>query len=229
MCDCFEMKFDQLNERPKLLLVETDKVLLTTLANALHARRYGIVGAAIGSDVALDYFDRIRPDVVILESDLGGGSSGVDLAIQLRSKFPMLGVFFLASMRDTDFLSLPPKLVKNSFFLNKQRVTRMDTIESGIRESIRLIRFPEEKSHQIFSCEEGEDSLAISQSDFELLKLIAAGLSNKAIAAAKSITVKSCENAIARLAKKIDVPYASDTNQRIMLARKFFEYKGKID
>ena len=216
------------DEKPKLLLVDSDKVLLTTLASALHARRYGIVGAAIRSDVALDYFDRIRPDVVILDADLGDGPSGIDLAVHMRSKFPMLGVVFLTSMRDIKFLSLPPRLAKSTFFLKKQRITKMDIIESAIQESIRLIRSPEEASHQIFPDEESENWPAISQSDFELLKLIASGLSNKDIAAAKSITIKSSENAVARLAKKLDVPYASHTNQRVMLVRKYFEYMGKI-
>ena len=215
-------------EKPKLLIVTSDKAFLTSLSSALHARQYGIVGVTINSDVALDYFDRIRPDVAILGADVGDGHSGVNLAVHMRSKFPMLGIVFLTSIHDLRFLSVPPKLRKSSFVLNKQRITKMDMIESAIQESIRLIRSPEEASHQIFPDEENESWSAISQSDFELLKLIASGLSNKEIAAAKFITTKSCENAVARLAKKLDVPYTSDTNQRVMLVRKFFEYTGKI-
>ena len=216
------------NEKPKLLIVDADKAFLTSLSSALHARQYGIVGVTINSDVALDYFDRIRPDVAILGAYVGDGHSGVNLAIHMRSKFPMLGIVFLTSMNGLRYLSVPPKLGKSSFVLKKQRITKMDMIESAIQESIRLIRSPEEASHQIFPDEENESWSAISQSDFELLKLIASGLSNKEIAAAKSIATKSCENAVARLAKKLDVPYTSDTNQRVMLVRKFFEYTGKI-
>ena len=216
------------SEKPKLLIVDADKAFLTSLSSALHARQYGIVGVTINSDVALDYFDRIRPDVAILGAYVGDGHSGVNLAIHMRSKFPMLGIVFLTSMNGLRYLSVPPKMGKSSFVLKKQRITKMDMIESAIQESIRLIRSPEEASHQIFPDEENESWSAISQSDFELLKLIASGLSNKEIAAAKSIATKSCENAVARLAKKLDVPYTSDTNQRVMLVRKFFEYTGKI-
>ena len=216
------------SEKPKLLIVDSDKALLTSLSSALHSRQYGIVGVTINSDVALDYFDRIRPDVAILGADVGDGHSGVNLAVHMRSKFPMLGIVFLTSMNGLRYLSVPPKLGKSSFVLKKQRITKMDMIESAIQESIRLIRSPEEASHQIFPDEENESYSAISQSDFELLKLISSGLSNKEIAAAKFINTKSCENAVARLAKKLDVPYTSDTNQRVMLVRKFFEYTGKI-
>ena len=216
------------SEKPKLLIVDSDKALLTSLSSALHSRQYGIVGVTINSDVALDYFDRIRPDVAILGAYVGDGHSGVNLAIHMRSKFPMLGIVFLTSMNGLRYLSVPPKLGKSSFVLKKQRITKMDMIESAIQESIRLIRSPEEASHQIFPDEENESYSAISQSDFELLKLISSGLSNKEIAAAKFINTKSCENAVARLAKKLDVPYTSDTNQRVMLVRKFFEYMGKI-
>ena len=216
------------SEKPKLLIVDSDKALLTSLSSALHSRQYGIVGVTINSDVALDYFDRIRPDVAILGAYVGDGHSGVNLAIHMRSKFPMLGIVFLTSMNGLRYLSVPPKLGKSSFVLKKQRITKMDMIESAIQESIRLIRSPEEASHQIFPDEENESYSAISQSDFELLKLISSGLSNKEIAAAKFINTKSCENAVARLAKKLDVPYTSDTNQRVMLVRKFFEYMGNI-
>jgi DNA-binding NarL/FixJ family response regulator len=54
------------------------------------------------------------------------------------------------------------------------------------------------------------------------------GLSNKEIAAKKNIALKSCENAIARLAKKLEIPFVPETNQRVMLVRYYLKHMGKI-
>ena len=50
---------------------------------------------------------------------------------------------------------------------------------------------------------------------------------NKNIAKARGITTKSCENAIARLAKKVNIQATENNNQRVLLTRKYFELSGK--
>jgi len=213
----------------KLLIVENDRILLTTLASALHAKNYGIVGTATEAPAAIEYFNRIKPDVVILDIDLGPGPTGVDLAVHMRSKSPMLGVLFCTSIDDKRLVSAPARLLESSFYLPKQNITKIEMIESAIRESIRLVRSPEGASLDIYRLNEAKSKLAsISDSDLQLLKLVASGLSNKEIAFDKGIALKSCENAIARLAKKLDIPFTIDTNQRVLLTRKYFEYMGKI-
>jgi DNA-binding NarL/FixJ family response regulator len=52
-------------------------------------------------------------------------------------------------------------------------------------------------------------------------------MSNKQIAEEKKITVKSCENAISRLAKKLEVPRDESTNQRVKLTKIYIELSGK--
>ena len=217
---------------PKLLIVDPDKALLTNLASALNAKKYGIVGTATEATAAIDYFGRVKPDVLITEIDLGNGlhgTTGVDLGIHLRSSFPMLGVVFCTSFSDKSLISAPPRIIESSYFLPKSRITKMDIIELAIKESVRLIRSPETASHDIFSINSpatGRPTLA--KSDIGLLALIANGLSNKEIAATKNIALKSCENAIARLAKKLEVPHTTETNQRVMLVRTYFKHIGKI-
>ena len=56
----------------------------------------------------------------------------------------------------------------------------------------------------------------------ELMRLISLGKSNAAIAAARFTTLKSTENAIARLAKKLNIPSDDTNNQRVLIARAFF-------
>ncbi len=65
----------------------------------------------------------------------------------------------------------------------------------------------------------------LSTVEIELLKYISAGLSNREIARLKGVKVKSCENAISRVAKKLDVRQSPTTNQRVLLVNLFATLK----
>ena len=141
----------------------------------------------------------------------------------------MLGVVLCTSITSKSLFSAPARLMETVYFLPKDKITKMDIIELAITESVRLIRSPETPSHDIYQINaEPDGNISLAKSDLALLQLIAHGLSNKEIAAKKGIAVKSCENAIARLAKKLDVPFTSETNQRVMLVRTYFQKMGKI-
>lgn len=223
---------DHVVTKPKLLIVEPDRALLTNLSTALNSKKYGIVGTATDSLSAIEYFGRVKPDVLITEIDLGNGpdgTTGIDLAAHLRSSFPMLGILFCTTIIDKNLVSAPPRLMDSSYFLPKSKITKMNTIELAITESVRLIRSPETPTHDILQINSQNQAFSnFSKSDLALLSLVAHGLSNKAIAQKKGIALKSCENAIARLAKKLDIPFTSESNQRVMLVRAYFKHMGKI-
>ena len=72
---------------------------------------------------------------------------------------------------------------------------------------------------------EGLPTPKLSIVEIELLKYISAGLSNREIARLKGVKVKSCENAISRVAKKLDVRQSPITNQRVLLVNLFATFK----
>lgn len=223
---------DNLATKPKLLLVEPEKSLLTTTASALNSKKFGIVGTATDAQGAINLFGRVRPDVLITEVALDHRRAevdGVGLALHLRASSPMIGVVFLTSLTSKSLISAPTRLSETSYFLQKSKVTSLDVIETAIAESVRLIRSPESSSYDMFQLNgEPKEQVKLSFSDLDLLYLISSGLSNKAIAEDKKIALKSCENAIARVAKKLEVPFTSETNQRILLVNAYYKLMGKI-
>jgi len=209
---------------PKLLIVENDKLLLTLMANALHAKGYGIVGTATDAKTALEYATKIKPDAAILDISLGAGPSGIDLANKLRAQYPRIGIILCTAFSDPRFSKTPTRLLSTCSYLPKQSVTKMDHLIEKITESIALAQDPESEVKAKATSMYLQN---LSHADIELLELIANGLSNKQIAIEKNITTKSCENAISRLAKKLKVPSAPETNQRVLLAREYRRLAGK--
>jgi len=208
----------------KLLIVEDDKILLTMMSGALTSEGFNVL-AASDAQSAMQYFDKARPDVVILDIDLGAGPSGIDLANKMRQISGRIAIVFCTSFKDMrfiqgDYLKYPLHTV----VLKKADVVNMEKFSNAINEAVELIRESDESRPDQLHEKYYKDLTAL---EIELLTLIAGGHSNKQVAAEKGISLKSCENAIARLAKKLEIPAAEQSNQRVLLTRKYMELSGK--
>jgi len=208
----------------KLLIVEDDKILLTMMSGALTSEGFNVL-AASDAQSAMQYFDKARPDVVILDIDLGAGPSGIDLANKMRQISGRIAIVFCTSFKDMrfiqgDYLKYPLHTV----VLKKADVVNMEKFSNAINEAVELIRESDESRPDQLHEKYYKDLTAL---EIELLTLIAGGHSNKQVAAEKGISLKSCENAIARLAKKLEIPAAEQSNQRVLLTRKYLELSGK--
>ena len=212
------------SDQLKLLIVEDDKILLTMMSHALTAEGFNVL-AANDAQSAMQYFDKARPDVVILDIDLGAGPSGIDLANKMRQISGRIAIVFCTSFKDMrfiqgDYLKYPLHTV----VLKKADVVNIEKFSNAINEAVELIRESDESKPDNLHEKYYKDLTAL---EIELLTLIAGGHSNKQVAAEKGISLKSCENAIARLAKKLEIPAAEQSNQRVLLTRKYMELSGK--
>ena len=212
------------SDQLKLLIVEDDKILLTMMSGALTSEGFNVL-AASDAQSAMQYFDKARPDVVILDIDLGAGPSGIDLANKMRQISGRIAIVFCTSFKDMrfiqgDYLKYPLHTV----VLKKADVVNMEKFSNAINEAVELIRESDESRPDQLHEKYYKDLTAL---EIELLTLIAGGHSNKQVAAEKGISLKSCENAIARLAKKLEIPATEQSNQRVLLTRKYLELSGK--
>lgn len=212
------------SDQLKLLIVEDDKILLTMMSGALTSEGFNVL-AANDAQSAMQYFDKARPDVVILDIDLGAGPSGIDLANKMRQISGRIAIVFCTSFKDMrfiqgDYLKYPLHTV----VLKKADAVNMEKFSNAINEAVELIRESDESKPDQLHEKYYKDLTAL---EIELLTLIAAGHSNKQVAAEKGISLKSCENAIARLAKKLEIPATEQSNQRVLLTRKYLELSGK--
>ena len=213
------------SDQLKLLIVEDDNILLSMMAHALAAEGFNVLAAASDAQSAMKYFDKARPDVVILDIDLGAGPSGIDLANKMRQISGRIAIVFCTSFKDMrfvqgDYLKYPLHTV----VLKKADVVNMEKFSNAINEAVELIRESDESRPDQLHEKYYKDLTAL---EIELLTLIAGGHSNKQVAAEKGISLKSCENAIARLAKKLEIPATEQSNQRVLLTRKYLELSGK--
>ena len=203
----------------KLIIVEDDDFTLFTLSATLKANGFDVVAEAKNAGEAVAKSLEKRPDVALLDLDLGIGPTGIDLSIALRKKLPNIGIVFLTSYKDPRLLRTSlPELPVGSIFLVKQDISDPSVLEIKIRGAALYKIGNKDKSPVIES--------EFTDSQIETLKLLAEGLSNGEIAKRRFVTEKAIEVTIARLAKKFDIPYDAASNQRVVLAKKVFELMG---
>lgn len=208
----------------RVALVEDDAFTRLTVATSLRAQGIQVViDCATASEALLD-FERAKPHVAILDLHLGKGPTGIDLANAFRAKSPEIGIVFLSSFEEPRLLSPNlPALPYRSIYLNKSQITDIWNILEALKDSI-------DKNVRITLVSKPSSTSISTLTDVQLetLRLMAQGLSNVEIAKRRSVTEKSVELAISRLAKILGVEKDATINQRVHMANVYFRALGQM-
>ena len=106
----------------KVMLVEDDEFTRATVKSALQGQGINIVYDSASVKDGIEFAKQNRPDVAVLDYNLGKGPNGIDLANQLRRMQPEIGIVLLTAFLnpaelDTKISQLPAGsryLVKHS-------------------------------------------------------------------------------------------------------------------
>ncbi len=206
----------------KLLIVEDDSMMLQALASGFVANGISNIEIANSASLAMQKFRSFKPDVSLIDIELRQGPTGVDVSHAMRKLNPNVGIVFLTSLADPRLVdSRLPELPEGSIYLRKNSVKDLseviDAMKIAISGDLKAIKSSAE-----------DDFLDLSKAQFEIIRLIAEGHSNLEISKMRVTTVKSTENAISRLAKKLGITNSTTASQRVLLARKYTELTGKV-
>ncbi len=91
-------------EKARILIVDNDPVVAESLRTRLDSWGYEITDAVGTGNDALGAVNRKRPDIALMDIDLGSGISGIETAVQLKEKFNV-PVIYLTSQTDSDTIS----------------------------------------------------------------------------------------------------------------------------
>ena len=90
----------------RILIVEDEVLIADTLRMHLERNGYRVVDTAISYEQAVAAIDRHHPDAVLLDIQLSGSRTGIDVADYLRGLSKPPPFIFLTSQMDDHFLNL---------------------------------------------------------------------------------------------------------------------------
>lgn len=205
----------------RVLLVDDDPFTRVTLRALLEGMGYDVVADASTARQALDRAAACRPSLAILDLDLGEGPTGIDLAHALRRHLPRIGILMLSTYTDPRFIgSNQQRLPEGTRYLVKRSISD----EGILREALTELTSAEGSHGSPAPLETDEYNL--SQSQIEVMRLVAAGLTNSEIAARLVIEEGSVEKAIARIIKQLGIKADRSQNQRVLISREYMTMIG---
>jgi len=123
--------------KTRIIMVEDDEFTRTTLKAALINQGLDIVFDTASVSEAIEFSKVHRPEVAVLDYNLGKGPNGIDLAIQLRRNQPNIAIVLLTAFLDPAQLqSKISQLPEGCKYLIKHSVTKIGVLTAEIDKAI---------------------------------------------------------------------------------------------
>lgn len=196
--------------RIRVLAVDDHPVVLDGIAMALQAQPdMQLVGEASSGSQALDQFRALLPDVTLLDLNLPV-MNGVDAIHAIRAEFPNARIVVLTTYKGDVLAARALKagalgyLLKSS--LRKELLSAIRTVHQGRR------YVPAEVAAALA---ENYGAESLSPRELDVIRRVAAGLSNKEIGARLSVSEETVKTYMKSILAKLN---ASDRSHAVAIA-----------
>ena len=204
----------------RVLVVEDEDFTRTMVgemlsASGLDVRTVSSVTEAISS---LEEFD---PHVVLTDLDLGHGPDGADLLTKVAQERPWTGMVVMTAHASPELaIKDASRIPEQAGYIVKSEIHSIQNLISVLEDSIVMPGNFNDADGSV------EQKITITATQAEILRMIADGLSNSAIAAARGITLRAAEALIQRTFTALGVTGNSTINPRVAAVRKW--QQGKV-
>jgi two-component system NarL family response regulator len=214
----------------RVLLVDDSPLFLEGMQNLLTARGLAVIGRARNGVEALELVKNLRPDLVIMDVHMSV-SNGIEVTRLIKVEFPGTRVVVMTdSEEDDDLLDalrhgadgyLPKSLEANQLFARLASVTRGEAPSAPeiatrmLTEFNRSVTAPRPAS---FRAETIPQELTVRQ--WEVLRLVARGLTYKEVGAQLSLTERAIKYHMAQISERLNL---KNRDQIIAYVRQFQE------
>jgi DNA-binding NarL/FixJ family response regulator len=211
----------------RILVVEDDAFTRASITGALTGNNMDVIDSVASSAEAITSFESNDPDAVLLDLDLGYGPTGLDLARAFRIRKPSVGIVMLTTYKDPRLLrSNLPDIPNGTEYLVKSGIHEISEVAKSIRQSVTNVA-PGNSSKKIGRPDIPRDLQTMTDVQVETLRMVAQGHTNSEIAKQRFVSEKAVEQTISKIAKALEIPVATNQNQRVHIARVYFRLTGQ--
>lgn len=114
------------------MIIEDEQDILLLYKDFLLSKGHKVVATSTTADEIISDYDRIRPDVAIIDYKLPTEKNGIDAAIQIIDKYPSAAILIV-----TAYDTVTKEIAKISLFDNKRvevliKPLRLSQLDSSI-------------------------------------------------------------------------------------------------
>jgi|688.fasta_scaffold333868_2 DNA-binding NarL/FixJ family response regulator len=205
----------------RLLLVEDEPMTTALLTKVLTQEGFVTESVTNVPDARLMVKD-FDPDCVLIDISLGPGPTGADLAFMLSQERPDIALLFLTRHPDLRTAGLSERdILPNCGFVRKDLVHDpsylVEAIEQVLRDQPRDVRHDTDPTRPL-----GD----LTEHQLEILRLLALGYTNDAIARRKDAGRSTVERWIAGILKAMGIDSGGEVNPRVEAVRRYVAVAG---
>lgn len=192
------------------VLIVEDEIFTQRLICEIISKLGYVCSCATTVSEALSVIKSSSPDLVITDLDLGDGPTGLDLINKLNRDYPDTAIAVLTAhtsptLVDSKFTELPD----NIQYIVKSQLNASNSFETILKNA-----FEKNATNKIINFEP-KNAIYLSKIQAELLKLMAQGFSNQAIADKRGTSLRAVEALINRTYQALNLKENDSINLRV--------------
>lgn len=212
------------NQWTRRILVVDDDVLTTTLVRALLEGSGFDVETCHSAIEARAHIESFDPDLVLLDVNLGGGPTGVQLSYAWQRLFPGVALLYftryptalMADLASHPELMSIPVLSKDSVHDSQDLVAAIDEALRGRGQSSEEFDGLDAPLHRL------------TRTQWRVLELVASGLTNAAIAQERQTSERAVEKQLKLIYETLGLVVNGDHNPRVQAALRYTQSMGVV-
>jgi DNA-binding NarL/FixJ family response regulator len=201
-------------------VVEDEALFREMLVGAL-SRQAGleVVDTAEDGEQAIALARRVKPDVMLMDIELAGEMDGIEASLAIKREHPEIGIVILSVHDDPLYVtSLPLGESTGWSYLLKQTVRDIATVVQAIEGCARGMVVLDPAIMAKLHPRQGSAILRLTPRQQEVLRLLAEGLSNAAIARQLTLEERSVESYINVIYQHLEISGEPEINMRVKAA-----------
>lgn len=203
----------------RVLVVDDDDFTRTLVASLVESLGYQVVARASSVNEAMALAHETKPELALLDLDLGEGPTGLDLAHGLRKMNPEIAIVMLTSYGHPTWMGQRREPPQGARYVVKGEVNDSQILADAASSTLADPLASNAMSVAVAPLNEGQ---------WEILRLVAAGYTNAEIARRRSLTEDAVNKAVTRLVKQLDIPLGKDGNARVLLTQAYNRITGTV-
>lgn len=196
----------------RVVVADDDPFTLSLVSGGLEAKGYAVTATST-VEKAIAAVRATDPHAVISDLNFGTETSGTDLLRFVADEFPWVGLVVLTSHRSPELaVSDPQRIPRGAVYMVKSQLARIDDLADAIERAISGA--PDDHADELGDVE--KDALpTVTAAQAEVLRMLAAGSSTRALAEARGTTTRAVETMLHRLFVALELDTSENANPRV--------------
>lgn len=201
----------------RVMIVEDEGLFRDMLRLSLPTQANLEVIEAVGDGLsAIRRARELSPDIVLMDIELGSDPNGIEAGIAIKDENPQVGIVLLSSHKEKEYISsIPLEKASGWSYLLKRSVGDLGALARAVEGSAAGLMVLDPQVVSALRPKRDSRVEALTARQREILKLIAVGYNNAAIAQKLTLNEKSVENYINAIYQELQIVRQDGVHPRV--------------